>query len=231
MSIWNINLITNFSRNIQIFIDRGTQALGVTVHIAPPVMLGFSTHPNLSNLTRSKCGTPWHGFRNILLFPYKIWQRERPRHGVFLPLHRTSSSLEKLLFFHMAYDSFQVNALKFWLVLPLTVSLVGKARIASPSICMTFGWWDPTLTPLCPTASSATTPRPLACLRGCRAAWIYVSIPTATKGHRFNHKTWRSDRKMLPPQNGCSIVSWETARHQAAGGAGAEGFEYSPFWS
>lgn len=129
----------------------------------------------------------------------------------------------------MANASFPVNALKFWLVFPLTGMPVGKARRPSPTICVTLGWWDPTLPPVCPTASSATPHRPLAPLQGCRASWISIPTPTATEGHHFNQGSGTSDGKMLPSQIGCSIVSWETALRQAAGGAGADGFEYSPF--
>lgn len=199
------------------------------MQIAPPVMLGFSVGPNLSGLTRSKRGTPWHGFRHTSLFPYNIWQRERPRDAIFPPLRHISSSLKKLIFFHMANASFPVNALKFWLVFPLTGMPVGKARRPSPTICVTLGWWDPTLPPVCPTASSATPHRPLAPLQGCRASWISIPTPTATEGHHFNQGSGTSDGKMLPSQIGCSIVSWETALRQAAGGPGADGFEYSPF--
>lgn len=100
----------------------GKRAPRVSVHIAPPVMPGFSAGPNLSDLTRSKHGTPWHAFR-------------------------------------------------------------------------------------------------------------HVPTPVAVEGPHFNQGSGKSDGRMLPPQIGCSIVSWETARCQAAGGAGADGFEYSPFCS
>ena len=161
------------------------------MHIAPPVILGFSAAPNLSDLTRSKHGTPWHGFRHISLFPYRIWQRERLCDAVFPPLHHTRSSLEKLVFFRMANATFPVNTLKFWLVLPPTAMPVGKARRPSPSICVMLGRWDPTLPPVCPTASSATPRRPLTPLQGCRASWIYVLTPTATEGHHFNQGSGR----------------------------------------
>lgn len=50
-------------------LQQGSGASRDTAHIAPPVMLGFSAGSKLSDLTRSKCRTPWHGFRHISHFP------------------------------------------------------------------------------------------------------------------------------------------------------------------
>lgn len=161
-------------------------------------MLGFSAGPKVSDLTRSKCGTPWHGFRHTSLFPYKIWQREKPRDAIFPRLHHISSSLEKLVFFHMTNGSFPVNTLKFWLVFPLTGMQVGKKRKASCSFCVMLWQWDTTVPPVCPTASSTIPHWSLTPSQGCRASWIEVLTPPATKGHHFNHGSRRFEGKMLP---------------------------------
>lgn len=156
MSIWSISPVTGFSSDRFAQVTAGKWASTATAHIAPPAVLAFSAAPEkLSDLMKSKFRTHWHGFRHTTLFPYEIWQREKPYDVIFPPLHHISSSLEKLVFFHMTNGSLPVNFLKFWLLFPLTGVPLGKIRKASCSFCVMMLQWDTTAPPVRPTASSA----------------------------------------------------------------------------
>lgn len=204
MPIESISPVTGFGNDRNAQATRGKCASRGTAHIAPPVTLGFSAGPKFSDLVRSKCRTCWCRFRHTSLSQCKICQRENPHNAVLSPWHHISSSLEKLVFFHMTNGSFPVDILEFWVIFPLTGMTLGKIRKASCRFCVMLWQWDTTVPPV-PTASSATH---IGCsLTPLQGIMDGVLTPPATKGHHFNQGSRRFEEKMFKSVLGKSLTA------------------------